>query len=460
MKRILLIFTGYFILSLIQLSAQEYTAASYWNMEHDPLYTNLLERQTKGDTLSAEEQKILGDYKVKLSDYFNKLSDTEKSVYYRNRAQWTENPNEIYKVKPPQQTDIYSGERSKYTQYLVTNGFFGAFYGAAACAILGVEDEGVITGVTLLSAGASILVPVLSIKDRYVSYNSLALSTHGKLAGALQGAALGVLLVGDNIEEEGGAKLTGGLAVLSSIALGRVGYSLGKNKPWSEGRAALYSYYGLLMPFEGFALDAAFQVEDPRIIGLTSLAFGAGGYLMANSIANRYDYTRGDITAIGTLATLNGLLGLSIFSDIEANSDDFSTGLILIPAAGALGASLVGHLWLKDAKLSAQQGRNVALGTAGGSIIGLGLIALIGSDAAAPYYVTGYVTGMTTYAIMVSMYKKNNRSAFIGKDMKTGWNFNVMPQNLFLNKRIASYALANPTRKIDFLPAFSATLKF
>jgi hypothetical protein len=121
---------------------------------------------------------------------------------------------------------------------------------------------------------------------------------------------------------------------------------------------------------------------------------------------------------------------------------------------------MVGHLWLKDAKFSPQQGRNVALGTAGGSIIGLGLIALIGSDNAAPYYIAGYVTGMTTYAIMVSMYKKNNIASFTGKEMKTGWNFNIMPQNLFLNKRIASYALANPTRKINLLPAFSATLKF
>ena len=460
MKRILTILTGFFLISIIQLSAQEYTAARYWNMEHDPLYTNLLDRQNKGETLSAEEQKILTDYKVKLSDYFDKLSDTEKSIYYKNRAQWTETPGEMYKVTPPQQTDVYSGERSKYTQYLVTNGIFGAFYGAATCAILGVDDEGVYTGVTLLSAGASILVPVLSIKDKYVSYNSLALSTHGKLAGALQGAALGVLLVGDNIEEEGGAKLTGGLAVLSSIVMGRVGYNLGKNKPWSEGRAALYSYYGLLMPFEGFALDAAFQVTDPRIVGLTSLAFGAGGYLMANGIANKYDYTRGDITATGTLATLNGLLGLSIFSDIEANSEEYNTGLILIPAAATLGASMVGHLWLKDAKFSPQQGRNVALGTAGGSIIGLGLIALIGSDNAAPYYIAGYVTGMTTYAIMVGMYKKNNIASFTGREMKTGWNFNIMPQNIFLNKKIASYALANPTRKINLLPAFSATLKF
>ena len=458
MKRILIILTGFFLLSVVQLSAQEYTAASYWNMEHDPLYTNLLDRQIKGDTLSAEEQKILADYKVKLSDYFEKLPDNEKSVYYKNRAVWKDKPAEMYKVPPPQQTDVYSGERSKYTQYLVTNGLFGAIYGGSAVAILEIQDQGVATGLVLLSAGASVLVPVLTIKDKYVPYNSLALSIHGKAMGALQGIALGTLIAGDNIEE---GKLLLVLSVASSITLGRVGYSLGKNKPWTEGRASLYSYYGTLMPFEGLALDVAFQFEDPRIYGLTSLAFGVGGYLMADKIADKNDFTRGDITAVGTLAAMNGLLGLCVVSDIIAEEElDVQPGLILIPAAGALGASFIGQAWLRNAKLTSQQGRNVVLGTAGGTIIGLGLAALFSADAPAAYYVTGYITGMSTYTLMVSMYKKNNSSSFVGKEMKTGWNFNIMPQNLFLNKRIASYALANPGRKINFLPAFSATLKF
>jgi hypothetical protein len=458
MNRILTLLTLLFFFS-ITVTAQEFTAASYWNMEHDPLYTSLLERQNKGDTLSVEEQRILADYKVKLNEYFEKLSDNEKSIYYKNRATWKEKPAEMYKVAPQQGTDVFSGERSKYTQYLITNGIFGALYGVGTCAVLGVEDENVITGVTLLSAGTSILVPVFSIKDRYVSYNSLALSTHGKTIGAIQGIALGALAFGDNLDDEGLAKFTGALAIGSSITLGRIGYNLGKNKPWSEGRASLYSYYGLLMPFEGLALDVALKVEDPRIYGLTSLVFGTGGYLIADRIANKNDFTRGDITATGTLAALNGLLGFSIFSDIIANNEE-STGFILLPAIGALGGSMAGHLWLKDARLTNQQGRNIALSTAGGSIIGLGLIALIGSESAAPFYISGYITGMTTYAIMVGSYKKNNNAFSQGQEKKTGWNFNIMPQNIFLNKRIAVSAFANPGKRIDFLPAFSASLRF
>ena len=420
------------------------------------MYKNLLERLDKGEMLTAEEQKTFTDYKKMLGEYFDKMPDTEKAAYYQNRSLWNENQGNINKVPPQQQTDIYAGERSKYTQYVVTNGIFGAFYGGAASFILGIDDGGA-TGLTLLTAGASFLVPVFTIKDRYVSYNSLALSNHGKLIGALQGVALGALMVGDNVDE---GKLLATLSIASSITLGRVGYSLGKNRPWSEGRAALYTYYGTLMPLEGLALAAAFESENPRVYGLSSLAFGAGGYFIADAIAKRNDFTRGDITATATLATLNGLLGFSVLGDIAGNSEDVSASTILIPAAGALGASLVGHLWLKDARLSIQQGRNVALASAGGSIVGLGLIALAGSEKPAPYYVTGYIAGMTSYALMVDMYKKKNNFSSPQKEMKTGWDFNLAPQNIFINRKIASYALSNPGKRIDLLPAFSATLKF
>src|SRR5690606_26537125 len=105
-------------------------------------------------------------------------------------------------------------------------------------------------------------------KDRFVSYNSLSLAIHGKAMGAGQGLALGALLIGDQVDE---GKLLLALSTASSIGLGRLGYSLGKNRPWTEGRAGLYSYYGTIMPLEGLALIGASKIDDVRIIGLTSL---------------------------------------------------------------------------------------------------------------------------------------------------------------------------------------------
>jgi hypothetical protein len=61
---------------------------------------------------------------------------------------------------------------------------------------------------------------------------------------------------------------------------------------------------------------------------------------------------------------------------------------------------------------------------------------------------------------MVSLYKKKNILAFPVNDSKAQWDLNFTPQNIFLNKKIANYSLANPGKRIDFLPAFSATFTF
>jgi hypothetical protein len=297
---------------------------------------------------------------------------------------------------------------------------------------------------------------MLTIKDKNISYNSLALSIHGKAAGGLQGAAFGFLLTGDNDN----GKLIVGIATLSSIGLGRLGYVLGRNKPWSQGRVALYSHYGLLMPLEGLAIDAAFQAADPRLYAATSLVFGAGGYLIADRVARKNDFTRGDVTGISTLSTLNGLLGLFIGLDIAAKSEEVSSATILIPAVGAIGGTLAGQLWLKDARLTNQQGRNAALGSFGGALIGIGITAIFTPETATPYYVMGYATSMTAYALLVSKYKKTNKMAFIEQDKQSRWNVNLMPQNLLINRKIAAYANANPGKRINYLPAFSATLNF
>lgn len=458
MKRMAFILIGSILFSLTQISGQKNTAAEYWRMEQDSLYKKLVERQTAGETLSEQEQTTLAGYKARLSKYFEGLPDEEKSLYYKYRAKWASDSGRAYNVPPGPETNVFSGERSMYTQYLIASGLFGAFYGGAAIAVLGLEDdEGLVAGIPLLTAGASVLLPIITLKDKFVSYNSLSLAIHGKAMGAAQGLALGALLIGEEVDD---GKLLLAISTASSIGMGRLGYSLGKNKPWTEGRAGLYSYYGTIMPLEGLALIGALNVEDIRIIGLTSLISGAGGYLIADRIADHHDYTIGDINATGTLAGINALLGFLILSDLADDSEDLDPSLILIPAVGALGGTIAGHLLTRDTKLSPQQGRNIALAAAGGEAIGLGMATLFTPESMFPYYALSYVTGITAYAIMIGIYKKNNSLSFSGNLKNPGWKINIMPQNLLLNKKIGTYAFSHPGKRIDFLPAFSATLNF
>lgn len=455
MKKLVCFLIVLILFSYSQLMAQLYTASDYWKMENDPAYISLLFRQQAGETLTLQELDTLAEHKTRLSEYFEKLSDNEKSLYYKNRSKWSAQPESVNNTSAQQNEDVYAGERSKYTKYLAASGFFGFLYGTSVAYILGLENSSAIT-IPLLSAGASTLIPMVSIKDKYVSYNSLALSIHGKGVGGLQGAAFGLLLTGENVDD---GKLILGIAALSSIGLGRLGYVLGRNKPWSQGRVALYSHYGFLMPLEGLAIDAALNVEDPRIYAATSLAFGAGGYFIADRVARWNDFTRGDVTATSTLSWMNGLLGLFIIAD-EAENTDLSSASILIPAAGALGGTVAGHLWLKNTRLTSQQGRNVALGSFGGTLIGLGLTAIVTPETTTPYYIMGYATGMTTYALLVHKYKKENIMAVNEPDKHSKWNVNLMPQNLLLNRKIAAYANANPGKRTTFLPAFSASVNF
>ncbi len=440
------------------LEAQQYTAEGYFNLENDPAYTSVRQRQNSGDTLTLQELNFLKEYKARLNSYFDKMPDEEKSNYYKNRSKWIEGPAAKVPVYQQEQ-DIYAGEKSAYTQYLVSSGVFGFIYGMTAAGIIEPEAEGVTAGLSLLSAGAATLWPVITMKDKRINYNSLKLSIHGKALGYAHGAALDLLIQGDNIDE---GKLLLTLAGVSSIALGRVGYKLGVDKPWSQGRVALYSHYGILMPLEGVALVAAFEADDPRIYGAIILASGAAGYLVADRIADRNDFTKGDVIATQTLTALNALVGFGIIADKAESHGELAGSDFLFPAFGALGGSLFGHLWLKDAGFSRQQGRNTALVSSGGSALGLGIASLIAPDRPTLYYVLPYITGMASYSIIVSKYKQDNINAIRNNfnQGKNNWNINIMPYNILINKKISSFSSANPSKRSYYLPAFSASVNF
>lgn len=457
MKRKVIVLLGWILLFWFNLAAQEFTAAGYYNLENDPAYTSLKQRQSDGDTLTLQEQSFLSDFKARLDAYFEKLPDDEKSVYYKYRSKWAEKPLTSGKSEIHQDQEVFAGDKSAYTRYLVSSGVFGFIYGITAAAIIEPEEESITTGLALLSAGTATLIPILSLEEKSVTYNSLKLSIHGKAMGYAHGAALGMLIQGDNIDE---GKLLLTLAGVSSISLGRLGYSLGRDKPWSQGRVALYSHYGILAPLEGLALVAAFESEDPRIYGASILAFGATGYLMADKVADWNDFTKGDIISTQTLTLLNAMLGFGIVADKNYEEGEFSGSDLLFPALGALGGSVAGHFVTKDTRFTKQQGRNTALAATGGSVVGLGMAALVSPERPTLYYVIPYITGLTTYSLLVNNYRRSNASSVPGYSETSRWNINLTPYNIFLNKKIAASILANPGKKTYMLPAFSASYSF
>jgi hypothetical protein len=451
MKKALILSVFAVFINCLTLSGQEYTASGYFKMERDPSFLNLQRRLNAGELLSVEEQTFMTEYKARLFAYFNQMSDQEKALYYQNRVKWAQEPGAVNQ----EEESVYSGERSTYSRYLVASGFFGAFYGVAVDAILGIDGPAA-AGIPLITGGLSVVIPAVSIRDKKVSTNSLLLSTHGKMIGAFQGAMLGVLISGKNVDEEGYGKLTLGLVTASSIALGRVGYNLGRYKNWTPGRVSLYSHYGWLMPLEGLAIVAAFESENPRLYAASSLLFGAGGYVIADRVADKNNFTRGDVIAMESLSAFTTLLGFGILADIEPENGS----AFLVPAAGALAGTFIGQRWVRNAGLTLQQGRNVALAHTGGAVVGLGIAAIINSESPPIWYIIPYSAGLATYAFALESYKKKNSMTSVVPEKTRGWNINLMPQNILLNQKLISSGRIQAGKRYSMLPAFSASVRF
>ncbi|MCI0523564.1 MAG: hypothetical protein L0Y37_07925, partial [Bacteroidales bacterium] len=280
-----------------------------------------------------------------------------------------------------------------FRRRVVSSTFQSFLYGTALVAIIEPDSEAAIAGVPIVAAGVGALVPVLLNERMPITANQLTLTTHGQLIGWAHGFGLSLLIMGDNLGDDDKYKIAIGAGALTSIGMGIAGKSLGKSKPWSEGQASMLSYWGSIGPAVS-ALTVGSFVDDPRIIGLSILAGGAGGYLTANAINKNDLFTRGDVRAITALTTMNGLLGAFIASDIIEDDVESNLGqwALLCPAAGIVSGALLGQAWLKNAELTPRQGMTTIWSSAGGALLGLGVAMLVNSESLTPWYTIPYAT--------------------------------------------------------------------
>ena len=345
-----------------------------------------------------------------------------------------------------------------FRKSLVNSGINGFFYGVAID-IIAESHGGASAGIPVIAAGVSALIPLVTNSTKTITPNSLVLSAHGKAIGWLHGFSLSTLIGGENAWNRDNYKLTVGLGAVSSISLGMIGNSLGKNTDWKEGQVALYRHYGWVMPMSGISFLVAIS-DEPRLWGASDLIFGAGSYFLADKVYKNYPYTRGDVRSLQVLSILNGGLGLGILSDLSSR-DEFSRGNLIFPAVGILSGTLIGQAWLKKANLTSKQGIQTAYAATGGALLGFGIALLVQSDNLTPYYVIPYVTGLAAYGIALeSMKKKNREAAYFSDKKKNNWDIAFMPQNLFLNSKIQNKGYFINGNFVGMQPLFSASIKF
>jgi hypothetical protein len=451
---ILITVTQWFLSKTIHAQEQvsPYNARAYFEAQQNITYVEILSKSNSGEILSREEEKFLREYTQYLESFYNSMSKEEKDKYLEFRTQWVE---EFEDLQNQQDSDVLEENRlgiKPGKKFLLSNGLYGFAYGIGGAYILNIQESWAIA-LPFISAGFSLAYPLMNPKKyEGIDYSTVMLTRHGKFIGLLDGVALGFLLFGDPDNNDWAGRAIVATSMAGSIALGEVGFHIGKKKRFPEGKVATYKYYSLLVPYLAFSGLAAGNVDDPRIYGATILAAGAAGYFVGDRVYRKYKFTRGDMLAVSSFGLMSTALGFGLTPVNERWH-------LLVPALTALGGTITSHAILRNTKFTSKQGWNINYASLAGIVLGFGVAIAIQPESHNLYLILPAATGMLGWAIITSNYKKRQSPTSTSTSENKRWadlSFNLTPQNYFINKQIKPSA-NNPQRSA--LPMFSLKLK-
>lgn len=406
-----------------------YTARGYWEESNKEQYRVIKQKTNTGIALTADETSYMQDYGAYLKNYSDRLSENEKAIYEKMKSQWDQ---ELF---GPQQKIIVEEEFEWRGRDYATNILYGAYYGASLVAITEISNAAAV-GIPLLTAGLWALGPII-VPKKYenITRPVIRASNTGKFLGLINGGSF-ALMVGGDFENTG--QLALGLSTLGSIALGEVGFHLQKKRNYSEGHIEMVRHYGVVGPWLGLAIAGSAGSENLNLYGASLLAGGVAGIIMANKVSQKYDYTKGDVINISALTL--GSTGLGFAIAAEAIEDDFSTALLLIPAAGTVIGTVIGQKSVKGVYLNKKQGSTIGLSTGGAALVGLGLAAVFETSSASVIIGLPSVFALATQQILFNKYKKANLAGNllgkISKDKPYRFSMKVTPENYLINQRM------------------------
>ncbi len=404
-----------------------YSARGYWVELHKETYKKIIDKRTKGDSLTDSELSYLKDYEAYLDTYYQRMSETEKVKYEQMKNQWD---TEVLTTQSVNQSDFELRPRDR-----VFNGIYGLYYGAAIVGVTHMEGAGAV-GVPLIMAGLWQLGPVINPKKyENISRSTIRAGNTGKLLGLGYGAALG-LTIGGNSDNAG--ELVWAFSTIGSISLGEVAFQMQKKRPVSEGHIEMMRHYGFLGPGIALMGIGAAESDNTNLIAGTLLAGGVGGLLIGNHVAKKYDYTSGDVDAISSLTLITTGLGFTAVA--ESFDSNESLGLLLIPAATAIAGSIWGQQSVRGINLTKRQGSTISLSSGGAALIGLGIVALVESDSPAVIVGVPSALALLTHQLIFHSYKMKNLEAKVklGSSRKRPVSFSMKatPENYFVNKQL------------------------
>ncbi|MCH6200696.1 hypothetical protein MMU07_14015 [Aquiflexum sp. LQ15W] len=420
-----------------------YTARGYWEESNKETYRIIKQKSITGIALTADEASYLQDFETYLSNYYQRLSEDEKSFYAKMKEQWDR------ELMGPLNIQIIEEEFEWRSRDYAANILFGAYYGASLVAVTEISSAATL-GIPLLTGGLWALGPVI-VPKKYenIDRSVIRASTTGKFLGLIYGGSL-ALMIGGNEDYTG--QLALGLSTLGSIALGEVGFKMQKNRNFSEGHIDLVSHYGTIGPWLAGASLGAAESENLNLYGAAFLAGGVGGILVANNVSKKYDYTKGDVNNISAMSFATTGIGFAIFAETLQN--DASSAALLFPAAGTVVGTILAQKAVKGVYLNKKQGSTIALSTGGAALVGLGLTAIFETNSPTLWVGIPSVFALATQQILFNKYKKDNLSGdFLGKinkDKPYRFTMKVTPENYFVNQRMAiPFGIVGPNTNIS-----------
>lgn len=420
----------FIILCTCQTLAQDlYSARGYWSEINKEAYQKILQKKRTGVTLTDNEIAYVTDYEVYLENYFQRMSEDEKLKYNQMKAQWDQELTRP--AQPPDEYDFELRPRDR-----ITNGIYGAYYGASIAAI-GEFNETAAIGVPLIIAGLWQLGPVLNPKKyEGITRGTIRAGNTGKFLGLGYGLALGLAIGGDS---ENTGKIALALSTVSSISLGEAAFQIQKKKQVSEGHIEMMRHYGVLGPAVAILGVAATNTDNANLAGASLVAGGITGLIIGNSVAKKYDYTVGDTDIISSLTWIS--TGIGFTGAAEVIDDDENLGLLLIPAATSIAGTVLGQQSVKGVYLTKKQGSTINLSSGGAALIGLGITALLETESPAVFIGVPSALALIMHQSLFHSYKMKNLESNlkIGRGNKKFLQFSmrVTPEGYLANKRMS-----------------------
>lgn len=433
-------------LSIASYTQNYYTARGYWQETTKESYLALKDKKAKGVTLITDEEAYLQDYEAYLLAYYNRLPEIEKQTYQQMKEQWDRDLMlPTIAAQPPPQQQVEQSEFEWRGRDRAINAMYGIYYGASISAIIGL-DEAAAAGVPLIMGGLWMLGPAFNSKKyENITESTMRASNTGKMLGLINGLSLALALGGDS---DATGDLALGLSTLGSIALGEAAFQTQKKKNISGGKVEMIRHYGFIGPLVGGSLLATTNTNNINLVGLGLLAGGVSGILVGNKVANAYDYSRGDVDALSSLGVISTGLGFAIISNALETSNEVSGALWLVPASTAVAGTLIGQRMVKNVYLTKKQGSTINLSSAGGALLGLGVMLIANGESSTAWIAVPSITALIAHQTVFNRYKRenllNNLKSEKMREKKFDFSMKLMPENYFINKNTPSRVKADP----------------